>query len=227
MRKFTTFTILALAISFGAATAQAEMGYVSAVHGIPGLDEPVDVYLDGGYLFSFEYGQTFGPAPLPVGAYKLQIRYQGNPVLEGEAMIEEGGSYTAVAYLDETGSIAPLGIFENENSPVNRPTISTSGSRIVQKSRLQVFHLAAAPTVDVSVRAGDETVPVVELAGLSNGGQATAIDILAGQYNVGLLAGDVEVFNTGRFALPRSTNLAVFAVGVYPDSFQLVYLPLN
>lgn len=218
MKKVLAAVILAATLGVGATAAEAQTGYLSAVHGIPGLDEAVEVYVNGSPLFSFEFGDTFGPAPVDVGDYDLEVYYLGNPVpgLSGTVTVEEGGSYTAVAHLGADGSIAPLSLFVNEVSPVRRSF-----------GRLQIFHLAAAPPVDASIRRGWARWPKAELSGLSNGEQATAIDIGKGNYNVGLLAGDAEVFNTGKFRLLSGDNLAVYAVGVFPDSFQLIYLPLD
>jgi len=218
MRRLGTIAIAIFVLSFGAAAAHAQTGDISAVHGIPGLDEPVDVYANGTFLFSFAFGETFGPVPVDVGTYDLEVFYLGAPVagLSGTVEVEEGGSYTAVAHLNDSGAIAPLSLFINEVSPVRR-----------WFSRLQIHHLAAAPAVDASIRRGASRFPVLELSGLSNGEQATATDILTGRYNIGLLAGDNEVFNTGKLRLRFGTNTAVYAVGVFPDSFGLVYLPLN
>ena len=218
MKKVLAAVMLAATLGVGATSAEAQTGYLSAVHGIPGLDEAVEVYVNGSPLFSFEFGETFGPEAVDVGDYTLEVYYQGSPVpdLNGMVTVEEGGSYTAVAHLDADGEIAPLSLFVNEVSPIRQIF-----------GRLQIFHLAAAPTVDASIRRGWARWPKVELSGLSNGEQATAIDVGKGNYNVGLLAGDAEVFNTGKFRLLGGDNLAVYAVGVFPDSFQLIYLPLN
>ena len=218
MRNFLAALLMSATLGFGAASVEAQTGYLSAVHGIPGLEEAVDVYANGSLLFSFDFGETFGPAAVDVGDYNLEVYYKGSPVpgLSGMVTVEEGGSYTAVAHLDEVGEIAPLALFVNEVSPIRRFF-----------GRLQIHHLAAAPTVDASVRRGWSGWPKVELSGLSNGEQATAIDIGMGNYNVALLAGDAEVFNTGKFFLRKGDNLAVYAVGVFPDSFELVYLPLD
>jgi len=218
MHRLGTIIIALLVVSFGAAAAHAQTGYISAVHGIPGLEEPVDVYANGGYLFSFDFGETFGPAPVDAGIYNLEVYYQGSPVvdLSGTVEVEDGGNYTAVAHLDEAGAIAPLSLFVNEMSPIRR-----------WFARLQIHHLAAAPTVDASVRRGWSRFPVLELSGISNGEQTTATDIRFGRYNIGLLAGDAEVFNTGKLRIGYGSNTAVYAIGVFPDSFELVYLPLN
>lgn len=219
MRRFKLLAITVLILGTGAFAAHAQTGDLSAVHGIPGLDEPVDVYVNGNLLFSFDFGDTFGPVPVDIGTYALEVYYQNAPVpgLSGTVEVEEGGSYTAVAHLTEDGStFAPLALFVNEVSPIRR-----------WFTRLQIHHLAAAPTVDASIRRGASRFPRLELSGLSNGDQATATDILLGRYNVGLLAGDSEVFNTGKLRLRSGTNTAVYAVGVFPDSFELIYLPLN
>lgn len=218
METIRKVAIVILALGLGTAVAHAQTGYISAVHGIPGLAEPVDVYANGSYLFSFDFAETFGPTPVPVGSYDLEVYYQGAPVagLSGTVVVAEGGSYTAVAHLDADGAIAPLSLFANEVSRVQR-----------WSARLQLHHLAAAPSVDASIRRGWGRFPLVELSGLTNGEQATAVDLFFGRYNIGLLADDAEVFNTGKFRLLPSSNLAVYAVGVFPDSFELVYLPLD
>jgi hypothetical protein len=224
MRKFAIITTVALALGLGVGAAQAQTADLSAVHGIPGLDNPVRVILSGAAdaEFIFEYGDIFGPAAVPAGAYNVEIQdsVTMNTLLTGSATLGEGKSYTAVAHLNEDASAALLSFFENEISPLRW-----------REARLQIFHLAAAPTVDAAVRRGAQRFwSRVELVGLSNGDQATAIDITKGRYNVGLLAGGDEVFNTGAFRLRSGDNLAVFAVGdINPDqqTFQLIYLPLN
>lgn len=219
-RRVLLTALLACAVfGAGASAAQAQMGYLSAVHGISGLPEAVDVNVTGpaNVSFSFDYGDTFGPAPVPTGDYTIEILLQGAVVLSGTATVMEGGSYTAVAHFNEDASGIALSVFENEISPVRR-----------WFGRLQIHHLAAAPTVDASVRRGWSTWPTVELSGLSNGEQATAVDIRLGNYNVGLLADDVEVFNTGKFRLRQGTITAVYAVGDFAGgTFQLIYLPLD
>jgi hypothetical protein len=222
MRKLALITTLALTLGLGAGAAHAQaLADLSAVHGIPGLQDPVTVVLTGAadVDFMFEYGDIFGPAAVPAGTYNVEIiDSDSTTLLTGSATLQEGRSYTAVAHLNEAGDAALLSFFENEISPLRW-----------REARLQIFHLAAAPTVDAAVRRGAQRFwSRVELVGLSNGDQATAIDITKGRYNVGLLAGGDEVFNTGAFRLRSGDNLAVFAVGDFlGGSFQLIYLPLN
>lgn len=217
MKRFTTTLLLVLIAGF-AVNAQAQSGELSAVHGIPGLDEAVDVYINDDLSFSFEFGETYGPVPVPAGDYDIEVFYLGDlvPQLSGTVTVEAGGSYTAAAHLDNEREIAPLSLFVNEVSPLRW-----------WFARLQIHHLAAAPTVDASIRRGNSRWPKLELSGLSNGDQATATDISAGNYNVGLLADDTEVFNTGKIKLRYGNNFGVYAVGEFPDTFQLIYLPLD
>ncbi len=216
MKRIATTLVLVLLAGF-TVNAQAQTGELSAVHGIPGLDDAVDVYLNGVPAFSFEFGDTYGPVAVETGAYAIEVYYLGAPVpeLSGTVTVEEGGSYTAVAHLDSNSAFA-LSLFVNEISPLRW-----------WFARLQIHHLAAAPTVDASIRRGNSRWPKVELSGLSNGDKATATDVSAGNYNVGLLADDAEVFNTGKIKLRSGNNFGVYAVGEFPDTFQLIYLPLN
>jgi len=216
MKRFTT-TLFLLLLAGVSVNAQAQTGELSAVHGIPGLDEPVVVYLNGVESFSFDFGETFGPVPVATDDYLIEVYYQGAPVpeLTGTVTVDEGGSYTAVAHLNSESAFT-LSLFVNEISPLRW-----------WFARLQIHHLAVAPPVDASIRRGNSRWPKVELSGLSNGDQATATDISAGNYNVGLLADDAEVFNTGKIKLRYGNNFGVYAVGVFPDTFDLIYLPLN
>jgi hypothetical protein len=218
MKRIGTIFAAVVVLSLGAAVAHAERVYLSAVHGIPGLEEPVDVYVNDAYLFSFDFTDTFGPAPLEAGTYKVEIYYQGAPVpgLSASVDLDGGASYTVVAHLDAEGAIAPLALYSKEISPVRD-----------SYSRLQIHHLAAAPTVDVSFVRGASRLPNFELAGLANGDQATAIDVRNGGFNISLLANDAEVFSTGEIRLRSGDNIAVYAVGVFPSSFSLVYLALD
>jgi len=222
MRRLALITTLALTLGLGAGVAHAQaLADLSAVHGVPGLANPVKVILSGeaDVDFIFEYGDIFGPAAVPAGTYNVEIQdsVTMTTLLTGSATLDEGKSYSAVAHLNEAGDAALLSFFENEISPLRW-----------REARLQIFHLAAAPTVDAAVRRGSQRFwSRVELVGLSNGDQATAIDITKGRHNVGLLSDGAEVFNTGGFRLRSGDNLAVFAVGDIQDSFQLIYLPLN
>ena len=58
--------------------------YLLAVHGINGkrlgLEEsnlPVDVYVNGGYAFTFEFKDAVGPVALPAGNYKITVNLAG------------------------------------------------------------------------------------------------------------------------------------------------------
>ena len=73
MKNILAALLMVATLGVGATSVEAETGYLSAVHGIPGLEEAVEVYVNGTLLFSFEFGETFGPEAVGVGDYKLEV----------------------------------------------------------------------------------------------------------------------------------------------------------
>ena len=199
-----------------------EYGVVSVVHGIPGLT--VDVYLNGRLAIEdFEPSTIAGPLVLPAISYDIAI-YAADadpladaPAITGYAELPAGANVSIVAYLAATTNgatalgaataAAPaLGVFVNDVSEI------TSGD-----TRLTVRHLADAPNVDV--RAGG--TPLFE--DVANGASG-AIDVPAGDYPVDLtLPGDdTPVFDAGTLSLAEATSYTVYAVGTFPDTFELL-----
>ncbi|MBN1478595.1 DUF4397 domain-containing protein, partial [Candidatus Sumerlaeota bacterium] len=78
-------SVLALAIlatvSLGAASAPAATATISAIHGIPGLPEPVQVLVNGNPVFSFDYQDIEGPYYVPADSYLIEISLGGSVVL--------------------------------------------------------------------------------------------------------------------------------------------------
>jgi hypothetical protein len=62
---------------------KCESFYLQAVHGINGeklglpMALPVDVYVNGGYAFTFEFKDTVGPVMLPAGEYTITVNLAG------------------------------------------------------------------------------------------------------------------------------------------------------
>lgn len=94
-----TSALLAVVIMLGAVSAPAFAGtkpppppppdgkctefVLLAIHGINGkalglpMALPVDVYVNGGYAFTFEFKDTFGPVMLPAGEYTITVNLAG------------------------------------------------------------------------------------------------------------------------------------------------------
>ena len=194
-------------------------GTVSVVHGIPGLT--VDVYLNGQLAIEdYEPSTIAGPLVLPAIAYDIAI-YAANadpktdaPAVTGYAELPAGANVSIVAYLSlaattSGASHAPtpaIGVFVNDVSEI-----------AAGETRLTVRHLADAPNVDV--RAGG--APLFE--DVPNGASGT-IDVPAGDYPVDLtLPGDSNpVFDAGTLSLAAGTSYTVYAVGTFPDTFELL-----
>ena len=90
MKKFfktsSLFSVLAIAISLNATPVHAQEDGtfdLNVKHNINGrslgLDKslPVDVYANGGYLFTFNFGQTETLPDLPAGDYLIQVYLNG------------------------------------------------------------------------------------------------------------------------------------------------------
>lgn len=62
---------------------KCESFYLLAIHGINGkalglpMALPVDVYVNGGYAFTFEFKDAVGPLMLPAGEYTITVNLAG------------------------------------------------------------------------------------------------------------------------------------------------------
>jgi hypothetical protein len=93
--KFAS-VLLALVIMFSAVATPAFAGtkppppdgkcetfILLAIHGVNGkplglpMELPVDVYVNGGYAFTFEFRDTVGPLTLPAGVYTITVNLAG------------------------------------------------------------------------------------------------------------------------------------------------------
>jgi len=110
--------LVAIALMFSAFVTPAFAGtrppvdcksiYIVAAHGINGerlgLPKalPVDVYVNGGYAFTFKYKETVGPIKLPAGNYKITVNLAGTQTQVmslGPVEIPGGVNVTVVAKL--------------------------------------------------------------------------------------------------------------------------------
>ncbi|MDH3500701.1 MAG: DUF4397 domain-containing protein, partial [Acidimicrobiia bacterium] len=192
-------------------------GVASVVHGVPGLT--VDVYLNGQLAIEdFEPWTIAGPLLLPAIAYDIAI-YPADadpladaPAITGYAELPAGANVSIAAYLDTTpgllGALATpaISVFVNDVSETSD-----------QDARLTVRHLADAPNVDVRANGG------ALFSDVANGESGSA-DVWAGDYAVDLtLPGDsTPVFDAGTLSLAAGTSYTVYAVGTFPDTFELL-----
>lgn len=213
-----TFTVVAQVID-GLEPATG-YGVVSVVHGIPGLT--VDAYLNGQLAIAgFEPGTVVGPLVLPATGYDVALYAAGadplvdTPALSTYVTLPAGANASIVAWLQQpvtlgTGANPALSVFVNDTSEI------ADGN-----TRLTVRHVADAPSVDV--RADGAAI----FENLPNGESAEA-DVPAGDYAVDLtLPGDSDpVFDAGTLSLAEGTSYTVYAIGTFPDTFQLLIQPI-
>lgn len=225
-------TLCALMVALGVVSAASADATVYVAHGIPGQDLgldpalPVDVSINGGCaLTGFAFGEIVGPLALPAGSYDIAISLAdpenpcGNPpVIEASGVeLMDGVNYSIIAHLTEDGA-PTASVFVND--------LSTGK----YTSRLNVFHTAAAPTVDVKIqRAWSWWWPAAWLWDVSNGDQGT-VELIYGAYDVKIFpAGSYQaVFGPAEVDLERDTAYAVFAVGsLANETFTLLVQPLE
>ncbi|BCS33736.1 hypothetical protein TBR22_A29630 [Luteitalea sp. TBR-22] len=134
------------------ALAQSQPARVVVVHGIPGgavgaaADLPVDVSVNGACaLPGFRYRQIVGPLALPAGTISVAVhpanpsRPCGLPAIIGPANITLNPNEDAAIIAHLTAAGAPTA---SKYTVDLTPTVNN-------KSRVHVFHTAAAPAVDV------------------------------------------------------------------------------
>lgn len=187
----------------------AQDAKVTVLHGVPGLPAPVQVFANGGLLFSFDYGEQRGPLSLPAGAYALDVRLNGNSILATNANVAAGLDYSVIANLD-AGGTPTLSVFANGLQ-----------SQTLPGSRLYVRHTAQAPAVDVVL--AQNSAVVATIPGLANGNEVVA-NVAPGRYEVSLrVAGTTTVaFGPAPVAFENGLGYGIFATGVaLSPSFQL------
>ena len=235
MRTLNSIAALAmLAVGATFATPASAQGTVYVVHGIPGddlgveTDLPVDVSVNGSCaLEGLVFGEIIGPLPFEAGPYDIEIALaneampcSNDPVISAPGVeVEDGKNYSIVAHLDEMGGIT-ASVLLNE--------IATSRYR----ARLNVAHLAAAPTVDIRLKDKKSWYwwsRQQSINDVSNGDQADVL-LRAGTYIVNIApAGKRKpVFGPVPVTLDRDTAYGVYAVGsLATGSFTLLTTTLE
>jgi hypothetical protein len=204
------------------AQASDAPGKLTVIHGISGLPAPVDVYANGSFLFSFDFGQAEGPLELTPGNYNLEVKLQGAVVLTATAKVKSGMDYTAVAHFVYTGGDPgiKLSVFDNTITPI-----------CSNQSRLTVRHTADAPAVDTVVSRGEtDARNFVTMPNLSSakGGtiQGGALDFKHGDYRARLfVAGTTtQAFDSGPLPLDSGESYIGYAIGSLSAGTFTVYI---
>jgi hypothetical protein len=211
--------ILALGVTGVAAGGHGASIYV--IHGIPGAGGfPVDVSVDGACaLPNFTFGTRAGPLSLPAGTYTIAVHAPAtgdctNPEAIGpvDLTFADGDNKTIIAHLTEDGA-PTASVFDNDFSRTGRGN-----------ARIIAHHTAAAPAVDVVVaRNYFSGGPRITVPGFANGDQINT-EIRPGDWQLTLELDGAPVYGPTMLTLNPFTAYSIYAVGVFPDSFQyLVY----
>jgi hypothetical protein len=205
---------------------------VYVLHGIPGEDLglapelPVDVAVNGACaLPGFTFGEFVGPLPFDEGTYDLAISVANVddpcsevPVIEALGVEIMGGkTYVIAAHLTEDGA-PTAGVFDTE--------IETDR----YMSKVEVYHLAAAPAVDVELkRKYLRWIKPKWITDLANG-QKAEVDLYRGYWNTTLYpaGADDPVFGPVTLTVQRDMVYLVFAIGSLANgTFDLFVEPFS
>lgn len=195
--------IIPASAAFGSSHTGGGDAEVVIVHGVPDLE--VDILIDGetSDLTGLNYQDT-ATISVPAGSYTLGVAAAGttDAIIEADATVEAGNSYSVVAYPQGDGSgdgTPTLGVFANEND--------TAG--------IQPFHTANFPNVAIiaggEIVEGFEDIPSGATARIAIEGTVPGVGIgLANSSDVAIDLGDVDV--------PDDTLVLAYAVGPAGDA---------
>lgn len=222
-RTFALALVL-LALPWLAAPALAgnRPATVFITHGIPGANGfPVDISVSGpggirACLPAVTFTTVAGPWNIPAGTYTVAIRPASRtacsaaPVLGPvDVPFESGEDAAIVAHLTANGQ-PTAGKYAVDLRPAG-----------FGKARVNVFHLAAAPAVDIAVTRGSRTA--LELTDVENGDSAAA-GFRPGSYQVSIspAGSETPVFGPVDVRFRPFAAYLVFAIGSLNDgSFTL------
>ncbi len=217
MKKFIGLAVAGMVaasvfMAGGVATAAGhKSATVHVLHAVPGAK--VDVCVDNNEVKSnFTYKGHF-MAELPAGSYKVAVRAaaagecQGDVIKSAKYDLAANKNYTVVAGL--TGKGAPrLFAFKNNMSNIKDGV-----------ARVQVRHVAAAPTVDVWVNGAPA------ITGFTSGEEAT-VALHEGDYTVRVAPKGTTTTAIGprTFSLSEGMAYQVYAVGSADAGYRFLVL---
>jgi len=195
----------------GVASAAGGKATVWVVHAVPGAT--VDVCVNGAEVKSnFMYKSKFS-AKLPEGNYNVSIRAAKAGTCTGDIIkylnvdLMANKNYTLAAGLTGKGAVK-LYAFKNDLSPIHDG-----------KARVQVRHIAGAPTVDVWVNGAPA------ITGFISGEEAT-VALPNGDYTVRVApkGTTTTVIGPRTFDLSKGMAYQVFAVGSADAGYRFLVL---
>ena len=225
MSRFLSAATLAVALLFSSSVAaSAQPATVFVTHGIPGAGGfPVDISVIGNGVDvcvpQVTFTQILGPVALPAGTYAVAIYGGGSGCTGAPALGPLSLSFAAGETAAVAAHLTAAGTPTAAKYPVD---LSSAGPGA---ARVNVFHTAAAPEVDLVVaRAfGRGQSPETRVNGIVNGANLST-PVRAGNWDVALLptGGTTPAYGPVNVrVLPRTAYL-VFAVGSLADgSFTL------
>lgn len=220
LRMASVVALAAALVGVGGSVAAAQTATVAVVHGIPGAGGfPVDISVNGACAFTdVRFTGVIGPVALPAGSYEIAIypstgSCSGTPAL-GPATIPLAANTTTAIVAHLTAAGAPT-------VAVAEVDVRRGGPGF---ARVNVFHLAAAPAVDIELaRAWGRSPLTAEIPNVANG-QDASTTLRAGNYDVAIVpaGGSTPVAVFPAQVLPNRAY-GVFAVGsLGGGSFTLV-----
>jgi hypothetical protein len=200
-RKLTVGLMAAALAAIPASAAMAdghEDAEVVLVHGVPGLDTEVDVLADGDPIAEGIDFEDTAVLNVPAGTYDLAVAPTGagadEALISADGVeVAAGGSYSAIAYLQEGGE----------------PALWAAGNVTDEGAGIQVFHAADFPAVDIL------PTEATGLEGVTNGDTAFIATGAGDVEGVGVAAAgeDEAAIDLGTVTVPENTSVLAYAIG--------------
>ncbi len=223
--RTTVLAIVTLALFSGSALAALPRpATVFIVHGVPGEhDVPIDVLVRGpfglrGCLPRLTFPRVVGPFRVPPADYELAIfRHtpgepcSGDPLFGPRPLGLEPGEDTALALYLTADAKPTLGKFDVNLRPGG-----------LNHARVNVFHLAAAPEVDILISRGSfdrcDPTPFLTIPEVGNG-DFGSVSVRPGDYKVAITPAGEPSPVIGPVSVTFLPNVAylLFAVGSRAD----------
>jgi predicted ester cyclase len=166
--------------------ASFEFARVRAVHAVPDIaGKPVDVFVNGNKVVTFDFFDATEYLPLPAGEYDVRVAFANDgpdkAVIQADVTVEAGKDYSIIARGSVAGDNLGAAVLEDNND-----------APAAGKTKLRVAHFSPdAPAVDIFV---NNTRVITDLSFLEATGY---LEVDPGTYEVGVApAGGSVIFTT-------------------------------